>query len=289
MARCSALGYRRLTGTGKPGPSIRRLRDPVTSRHDASEAPFPARSKQALPFSLVRHPAAGRRSGIASSTPSLGINRGYKASLRAVQATDHYSIEALTPAEQFHPVHIYTTCSLTTSTNQTRKPPHQAYMAIKMTDSSHKRNASTEAPAGVASNPSKRTTAAPSSADGSLLARSFPAVVFLLLWSDGDSFLVRGTFAALADANAEARRLGVEQGALPAEEETDEGRPASDAASWRTAEGVSCWVEAHAITPRSVLPRRVGSQSPPAPEGKLYQNEEDDDEINEVDEEGNFD
>jgi hypothetical protein len=123
-----------------------------------------------------------------------------------------------------------------------------------------------------------------------LLKRSFPQVVFLLYWSDGETTITKGVYAGLADANAAARDLGVEAGELqPSSEADEEHVDDTTAFSWRTAEGVSSWVEPQAVIPRKIARRSVGSATSSAPEGKLYQNEEADDEIDEVDEEGNYD
>ena len=60
---------------------------------------------------------------------------------------------------------------------------------------------------------------------------------------------------------------------------------------WQNDEGVECWVEVHAVTPRQwPVDRRAGSMSsnnvagPGADTRKLYQNEEEDDEIEEDEE-----
>ncbi|KAL2757993.1 hypothetical protein ACRALDRAFT_1061263 [Sodiomyces alcalophilus JCM 7366] len=73
-----------------------------------------------------------------------------------------------------------------------------------------------------------------------------PKDVFLVLWRDDESgdFAIIGVYSTIADANIEAHRMGhdhLANGVTWAP--VDEMEPLR----WDTAEGVSCWVEQHAV------------------------------------------
>ncbi|KAK1978492.1 hypothetical protein LZ30DRAFT_539594, partial [Colletotrichum cereale] len=105
----------------------------------------------------------------------------------------------------------------------------------------------------------------------------FPHAIALVLYRDGgeddaaSTTTVLGAYAGLADANAEARRLAREQGVETAAEAT-----ASDVtpARWDAPDGASCWVEMHAVKPKSLLPKSSPAEQPPK---KLYDAEEGED------------
>ncbi|WYZ41341.1 hypothetical protein EsH8_V_000236 [Colletotrichum jinshuiense] len=143
--------------------------------------------------------------------------------------------------------------------------------------SAHKRTASSTSAVQNSPPPAKRTSvsALPPA------RREFPHAVALVFYKDGDdetsSTTVLGVYASLADANAEARKLGQEQGVKLG----DEAAATSDVnpVSWSTPEGVSCWVELHAVTPKSIIPRSASGGSPQngEPPKKLYDAEEGED------------
>lgn len=129
-----------------------------------------------------------------------------------------------------------------------------------------------------------------------LARRRFPAVVFIVMYNSPDTVSsIRGVFMSLSNANEECRRLGREHGApglsspseeqieataavrMEAERKRDIGR---ELERWVDPEGIECWVEAHGVVPRQWLGREsVSSATRPSAPNKLYQNEEEDDEI----------
>ncbi|KAF9880757.1 hypothetical protein CkaCkLH20_01799 [Colletotrichum karsti] len=132
----------------------------------------------------------------------------------------------------------------------------------------HKRTASsTSAVAPGNSPPPKRPAPLP-------VRRDFPHAVALVLYRDGSdetsSTSVLGVYAALADANEEARRLAQEQGDAAVVHES----AATEPVRWEAPDGASCWVEMHAVTPKKIVPRNVSSEQPPK---KLYDAEEGED------------
>ncbi|KAK2033327.1 hypothetical protein LX32DRAFT_690277 [Colletotrichum zoysiae] len=153
-------------------------------------------------------------------------------------------------------------------------------------ESAHKRNASATSAVQTTPPPAKRPSAAPGPSVTALppARREFPHAVALVLYRDGgdddaaSTTTVLGVYAGLADANAEVRRLAQEQGVEPA------GNGAASAvtpARWDAPDGASCWVEMHAVKPKSLLPKTAsaGGSSPTGeqPPKKLYDAEEGED------------
>ncbi|OLN86383.1 hypothetical protein CCHL11_06405 [Colletotrichum chlorophyti] len=151
----------------------------------------------------------------------------------------------------------------------------------------HKRTASSTSALQTTPPPSKRPTPAiPPS------RRDFPHAVALVLHRDGGDddvssvTSVVSVHASLADANDEVRRLATEHLApVP---------PASDVSPvrWDAPDGAACWVELHAVKPRSIGPRGAAVQTGAETQKKLYDAEEGEDpdmDDDEQDEEGHYD
>ncbi|KAJ2903246.1 actin polymerization protein [Zalerion maritima] len=123
-----------------------------------------------------------------------------------------------------------------------------------------------------------------------LVRRQFPAVTFILMYTSPDSIpSIQGVFMSLSNANQECRRLrsldaplsqpetsAELEARVKEERKRDIGR---ELERWHNAEGVECWVEVHEVTPRKWVDRASVSSVTHPPQPKLYQNEEDDDEI----------
>ncbi|KAK2015310.1 hypothetical protein LZ32DRAFT_656644 [Colletotrichum eremochloae] len=153
-------------------------------------------------------------------------------------------------------------------------------------ESAHKRNASATSAVQTTPPPAKRSSATPGSSVTALppARREFPHAIALVLYRDGgdddiaSTTTVLGAYAGLADANTEARRLAREQGIETAGEGV-----ASDVVPmrWSAPDGTSCWVELHAVKPKSFLPKTAsaGGSSPTGqqPPKKLYDAEEGED------------
>ncbi|KZL68369.1 actin polymerization protein [Colletotrichum incanum] len=150
-------------------------------------------------------------------------------------------------------------------------------------ESAHKRNASATSAVQTTPPPAKRPSV-PSSSVTALppARREFPHAVALVLYRDGGDDVssttsVLGAYAGLADANAEARRLAQDQGVKVG----DEGA-ANDInpVRWDAPDGASCWVEMHAVKPKSFLPKTASGGSSPAEQQqpkKLYDADEGED------------
>ncbi|EXF84818.1 hypothetical protein CFIO01_02354 [Colletotrichum fioriniae PJ7] len=178
--------------------------------------------------------------------------------------------------------------------------------------SAHKRNASATSAVQTTPPPAKRLPPPTASSSSSVAAlppsrRGFPHTIALVLYSDGGAegdFIatttVMGAFAALADANAEVRRISREyalhQGEGLPEPVPADGAGERDPVRWNGPEGNSCWVELHAVTPKSIVPKST-SASPQQKQGgdqqpkKLYDSDEgeDPDLDDELDEGGHYD
>ncbi|EFQ32331.1 uncharacterized protein GLRG_07475 [Colletotrichum graminicola M1.001] len=146
-------------------------------------------------------------------------------------------------------------------------------------ESAHKRNASATSAVQTTPPPAKRSsvTALPPA------RREFPHAVALVLYRDGgdgdaSTTTVLGAYAGLADANAEVHKLAREQGVEAAGK--DAGSDVTPA-RWDAPDGASCWVEMHAVKPKSLLPKTAsaGGSSPTGqqPPKKLYDAEEGED------------
>lgn len=126
--------------------------------------------------------------------------------------------------------------------------------------------------------------------------------VYLVLWSGGSdaggpsgATDVLGVYASLGDANEAVRERAVAAADGPA---ATDGKPEEAAvrglstvgeglALWKGPEGAACWVEKKRVEPASRRPSALAAK--PEDKGpKLYDNEEADDEIIEV-EDGDFD
>lgn len=161
-------------------------------------------------------------------------------------------------------------------------------MAIKpmstTDESAHKRTASATSAVQTTPPPAKRPAATPGLSVTALppARREFPHAVALVLYRDaGDDVpssttTVLGVHAGLADANAEVRRLAREQGVNLAGVAANDISPVR----WDAPDGTSCWVEAHAVKPKTFVPRTTSAGSSPAeqqPPKKLYDAEEGED------------
>ncbi|OHE91407.1 hypothetical protein CORC01_13325 [Colletotrichum orchidophilum] len=166
--------------------------------------------------------------------------------------------------------------------------------------SAHKRNASATSAVQSTPPPAKRLTAPLSSVAALPPARrEFPHAIALVLYRDGgdeasSTTTVLGAFAALADANAEVRRVSREQGgaASSAVDATSDLNPLR----WDAPDGVSCWVELHAVKPKSFVPKSTSASPQQKQQGgdqpkKLYDSDEgeDPDIDDELDEGGHYD
>ncbi|KAK1580430.1 uncharacterized protein LY79DRAFT_307106 [Colletotrichum navitas] len=169
------------------------------------------------------------------------------------------------------------------TTHQIAHSHNRFQMAIKpmspTEESAHKRNASATSAVQTTPPPAKRSsvTALPPA------RREFPHAVALVLYRDGgdgdtSTTTVLGAYAGLADANAEAHRLAREQGVEAAGKDA---RSDITPARWDAPDGASCWVEMHAVKPKSLLPKTAsaGGSSPAGqqPPKKLYDAEEGED------------
>ncbi|KAL0942813.1 actin polymerization protein [Colletotrichum truncatum] len=139
--------------------------------------------------------------------------------------------------------------------------------------SAHKRTASTTSAVQNSPPPAKR----PAPATLPTGRRDFPHAVALVFYKDGgddiaSSTTVLGVYAGLADANDEVRKLALEQGAKL----DDAAAHNTEPVRWDTPEGVSCWVELHAVKPKTIVRRNV-SESSAEPPKKLYDAEEGED------------
>ncbi|KAK1722294.1 uncharacterized protein BDZ83DRAFT_654105 [Colletotrichum acutatum] len=175
--------------------------------------------------------------------------------------------------------------------------------------SAHKRNASATSAVQTTPPPAKRLP--PPTAPSSVAAlppsrREFPHTIALVLYSDGGADVdgaatttVMGAFASLADANAEVRRISREYALREGDgipEPAADNAGARDPVRWNGPEGNSCWVELHAVTPKSIVPKST-SASPQQKQGgdqqqkKLYDSDEgeDPDLDDELDEGGHYD
>ncbi|KAK1492814.1 hypothetical protein CTAM01_09765 [Colletotrichum tamarilloi] len=187
-------------------------------------------------------------------------------------------------------------------------------MTVRMSStedtSAHKRNASATSAVQTTPPPAKRLpppTASSSVASLPPSRREFPHTIALVLYSDGGAdgdiaaaTTVMGAFAALADANAEVRRISreyaVHGGDGMPEPAADNAGKDVNPARWNGPEGNSCWVELHAVTPKSIVPKSA-SASPQQKQGgdqqqkKLYDSDEgeDPDLDDELDEGGHYD
>ncbi|KXH65767.1 hypothetical protein CSAL01_09248 [Colletotrichum salicis] len=175
--------------------------------------------------------------------------------------------------------------------------------------SAHKRNASATSAVQTTPPPSKRPTATSSSSSVAALPpsrRDFPHTIALVLYNDGGSdsdftntTSVVGVYAALADANAEVRRIsraGDGEG-MPEPSAADAAARDRNPVRWHGPHGTSCWVDVHAITPKSIVPKSTSASPPQQKQAgnqqpkKLYDSDEgeDPDLDDELDEGGHYD
>lgn len=155
-------------------------------------------------------------------------------------------------------------------------------MSEEDTIAPHKRTASSTSAVAPGSSPPHKRPMPSSSASSTApppVRRDFPLAVALVLYKDGadeaSSTTVLGAYAALADANEEVRRLALEQGGAQVDEAA--AAKSSEPVRWDAPDGVSCWVELHAVTPRRIVPRSASSGTAAEPPKKLYDAEEGED------------
>ncbi|KFA63844.1 hypothetical protein S40285_04461 [Stachybotrys chlorohalonatus IBT 40285] len=83
--------------------------------------------------------------------------------------------------------------------------------------------------------------------------------VYVLVYQDSTTVTVLGVFANLQDANAVCTMQAVDAGVSLTRSQSTDGPDAEhmlpfEPLRWDTADGVSCWVEEHALTSNRVLP-----------------------------------
>jgi hypothetical protein len=107
--------------------------------------------------------------------------------------------------------------------------------------------------------------------------------VYILLYRDMSTATVVSVFGNLSDANNECLRLA-EEASVTLEQSSPTTGPDKahmtpiEPMRWDTAEGISCWVEQHAVRPPCVVPPPPNHRKPPQPQpGPPPQRKEDSD------------